>query len=405
MIEVDEAKRLLATEVRVLGTEELDLALTSGRVLAEEVVADRDFPVTDRSAMDGFAVRAEDAAWPGGILTVAGEIRAGQPVGAIRVGPREAIRIFTGAIVPPGADTVVMVELTEEDRSARRVRILERPRAGQNVRLLGEDVRCGARILEPGRPIHAAEMAALTAVGKKRVRVFRTPVVRILSTGDEVVEVDCLPKAHQVRNSNARGLLAQLLELGLEGAYLGVAADTAEDIDRALKAAISAEVLLITGGVSVGEYDLVGPALRRAGIRMLFQNVAMRPGKPILVGRCGGCIVAGLPGNPVSTFTGFAVLLAPMLRRMMGYVHHENPEIQVTLSERLHRKPGRTTYHLGRVEVEGGRLTARPVRTTSSGDVVSMSRANAFLVTPGGAHAVEAGTLVSSLLWRDFYLR
>jgi molybdopterin molybdotransferase len=405
MIEVDEARRRILEEAHVLDEVETGLDAALKRVLAEDVVADRDFPPTDRSSMDGFAVRWEDVAEPGRSLEVRGEVRAGQPVGDLSVGPGQCVRIMTGAIVPPGADTVVMVELASEDGAAGRVVLAGEAVSGQHIRTRGEDLRAGETVLKRGAPIHAAEVAALAAVGRTTVRVVRPPLVGILSTGDEVVDAGNLPEPHQVRNSNAHCLGAQLREIGLTGIDLGIAPDTSAGLRRALHRGLESDVLLITGGVSMGEYDVVEEALGAEGLRTLFHNVAIRPGKPILAGRIRSCLVVGLPGNPVSTFTDFAVFVAPVLRKMMGYPRWDNLGVEAELVARLKRKPGRTTYHLARVSQERGGFKALPVRTMGSGDVLSMHRANGFVVTPGEAHALEAGATVQAELWTDFHLR
>jgi molybdopterin molybdotransferase len=405
MIEVDEARRRILEEAHVLDEVETGLDAALKRVLAEDVVADRDFPPTDRSSMDGFAVRWEDVAEPGRSLEVRGEVRAGQPVGDLSVGPGQCVRIMTGAIVPPGADTVVMVELASEDGAAGRVVLAGEAVSGQHIRTRGEDLRAGETVLKRGAPIHAAEVAALAAVGRTTVRVVRPPLVGILSTGDEVVDAGTLPEPHQVRNSNAHCLGAQLREIGLTGIDLGIAPDTSADLRRALHRGLESDVLLITGGVSMGEYDVVEEALGAEGLRTLFHNVAIRPGKPILAGRIRSCLVVGLPGNPVSTFTDFAEFVAPALRKMMGYPRWDNLGVEAELVARLKRKPGRTTYHLARVSQERGGFKALPVRTMGSGDVLSMHRANGFVVTPGEAHALEAGATVQAELWTDFHLR
>jgi len=405
MIDVEEAKRLILEESSRLDVVEVDLDDAQARVLAEDLPADRDFPPTDRSAMDGFAVRWEDVREPGRTLALAGEVRAGRPVDDLRVEPGSCVRIMTGSTVPPGADTVVMVELTTEDTGAGTVSFQGEPIRGQHIRLRGEDVRAGEIVLGQGAVIHAAEIAALASVGRTRVRIYRAPVVQVLSSGDEVVEPDAAPAPHQVRNSNARSLLAQLREHGLEGRYLGIAPDSRAGLSEAVRTGLTGDVLLITGGVSMGKYDLVGEVLADAGMRQVFHKVAVRPGKPMLVGRHGDCLVVGLPGNPVSTFTGFAVFVAPALRKMMGYARRDNLEVTAVLAERLKRKPGRTTYHLARVTQTEDGFTALPVRAMGSGDVVSMSRANAFVVTPPGAHALDPGTQVTAILWPNFNLR
>ena len=405
MIEVMEAQRILTEATAALDVQEVELDHVTGHVLAKQVRADRDFPPTDRSAMDGFAVRSEDLTEPGRTLRIAGELQAGQPVAAIRVERGQAVRIFTGAIVPPGADSVVMVERTKESRGEGTVTIETAVEPGQHVRKRGQDLEAGRVVLEPGRPIHAPEIAALASVGRVRPAVFRKPRVFVLSTGDEVVEPDRQPEEHQIRNSNAGCLLAQLRELGLEGEYLGTAADDRQRLDEVLSRGLSGDVLLVTGGVSAGEYDLVGDALADAGMRLLFHKVAVKPGKPLLAGRCGSCLVFGLPGNPVSVYTCFAVFVAPALRRLMGYRRWENLEGRARLEQSLRHKPGRLTYHLARLWLDADGFHARPVETTGSGDVLSMSRANGFIVAPAEAGDPEAGAELPVLLWRDFHLR
>jgi molybdopterin molybdotransferase len=405
MIPLAEARRLLLEATPVLDPIEVPAAEALGLGLAEAVLADRDLPPTDRSAMDGFAVRTADLPRPGEVLAVATTLRAGQSAAGIRVEPGQAVRLFTGSVVPEGADAVVMVELTEEGEGGATVRIRERPEPGQHISRRGEDVGRGDAILAPGSPLHAAELAALSSVGRTRVRVFRPPKVHILSTGDEVVEPHAAPAVHQVRNSNATALQAQLRELHLSGSYLGIVTDTAEALDEALARGLAADVLLLTGGVSVGAFDLVTEALTRAGMTTLFHGVAVRPGRPMLAGTRAGCLVAALPGNPVSTFTTFALLVAPALRKMMGLRRWDALEVDALLHGRLRRTPGRATYALARVEPQAVGWSAVPVRTSGSGDVVALARANAFVSVDEGRGAVESGTSVRAILWRDAQLR
>lgn len=404
MISIDDALKVLCDAVEPVGSEEVDLSRARGRVLAETVHADRDFPPTDCSAMDGFAVRSADLADSGGVLRVVGEMRAGQPAD-LKVEPGSAARIFTGAVVPPGADAVVMVERTHEDREQGTVRIEHRPRPGEHIRRRGQDLRGGSGILDPGTALHAPEIAALAAVGRTGLRVFRSPVIHLLSTGDEVVEPDRRPQPHQIRNSNAAMLLACLNEVGVAGRYLGNAPDRAEELAALVARGLSGDLLLITGGVSVGEYDLVRRSLEEAGSRTLFHGVAVKPGKPLLAARRGSCLVVGLPGNPVSVYAGFSVFVLPALRRMMGHNRWQNRWLSAKLAEPLQAKSGRVAFHLCRLEVVDGEITARRVRSTGSGDVLSLSRANGFLITgtEGGDHA--PGARLPAMLWTDFHLR
>ncbi len=405
MIEAREALRRLCDEARPLEPMEVGLAEAYGRVLAQSVVADRDFPPTDRSAMDGFAVRAADLSQGRGVLAVVGEVRAGKSARALRVEPGQAVRVMTGSELPAGADSVVMVERAHEDPGERTVSIHDPVVAGQHVRRRGEDVRQGEVVLEPGRALNAPEIGVLSSVGCTRPRVHRLPTVAVLSTGDEIVEPDQLVLDHQLRNSNAYTLLAQLREQGIEGRYLGIAVDDREELQQHLRKGLRCDLLLITGGVSAGAYDFVAESLAAAGMEVLFHQVAVKPGKPILAGRRDSCLVVGLPGNPVSTFTGFAVFVAPALRRMMGHAEWRNLELPATLDRPLPAGPKRQTYHLVRLSASRDGLKARPVRSTGSGDVVSLARANGFVVTSVGCSGVEPGQTVPAILWRDFHLR
>jgi molybdopterin molybdotransferase len=400
MLTVHEARRILLDVVAPLEPAEVDLVHALGHTLAETVVADRDAPPTDRSAMDGFAVRSADLSAPGRTLSVQGEIRAGQTAVGVALAPGSAIRIFTGAVIPAGADAVIMVELTEEDVAAGTVRIEEQPQPGQHIRRQGEDRRAGETVVLAGTVLRPAEIAALAAVGCARVAAVRAPRVAVISTGDEVVAVDAPVAPHQVRNSNAHALAAQLATLGVAARYLGIAGDSAPLLDSMIREGLKQDVLVLTGGVSAGAYDLVGAAITRAGCEVLFHHVAMRPGKPILVARCGATLVLGLAGNPVSAFTGFHVFVAPAIRRLMGDPIPVRPAIRATLSAALTRRPGRRTYALGLLEWRDGRPVVTPVSSTSSGDVLALPRANAFIVAEGDPHALPAGNEVDVEPWR-----
>ena len=405
MIDLDRARELLFREADALDTEEIPLDQAYGRVLRGAVPADRDFPPTDRSAMDGFAVRAADLGSGERMLDVVGESRAGGPSETLRVESGQAVRIMTGGVVPPGADAVVMVENTRSEESRDRVTVNDRPEAGQHIRHRGQDLKRGEAALQPGVPIYAPEIAALSSVGALRLLVSRKPVVSVLATGDEIVEADRTPLPHQLRNSNSPALLAQLRELEVEGRYLGIAGDDREDLRRRIRQGLAGDCLLISGGVSVGEYDLVGEVLAEEGLRLFFHKVAIKPGKPILAGRCGDCLVLGLPGNPVSTYVGFVLFVAPVLRRMLGYKRWDNVELTATLEEPLRAKPGRMTFHLARLRASAGVLLTASAGSRGSGDVLSMIRANGLVVTPAAGANLPAGATVPALLWRDFHLR
>jgi molybdopterin molybdotransferase len=401
MIGVDEALARLLEAAEVLPPVEVALDAAVGRVLAESVTADRDAPAADRSAMDGYAVRAVDGIAPGDVLTISGELRAGADPAGFRVSPGAAVKIFTGALIPDGADAVVMVELAEEDRLAGTVIIRERPELGENIRRRGEDGRSGEIVCRAGSVLRAAEIAVLASVGRARVRAVGVPSVALISTGDEIVDVASVPRSYEVRNSNALMLQASLRAMGLRAVDLGIAPDDPARIAATVSQGLRSDVLILSGGVSVGAHDLVGSALEAAGCTTLFHNVAMRPGKPILAARHDRGLVLGLPGNPVSAFTGFHAFVAPALRKRMGHPRPSPATVRATLRAPLRRRPGRLTYHLGELSWEEGRPMAAPVPSASSGDVLSLPRANAFIVTPGDPHALPAGASVDVLPWSD----
>jgi len=399
VLEVHEALERLWGAVVPLPAAEVALPEAAGRRLAEPVLADRDGPATDRSAMDGYAVRATDCAIAGRTLALTGEVRAGQDPAALAVGAGEAVRIFTGAVMPRGADAVVMIEVASENPDAATVLVRESVAPGQHIRTQGEEYRSGSAVLATGALVRPAELAVLAAMGRNRVRVFGLPRVAVISTGDELVEPGTAPAPHQVRNSNAALLMGALKSLGVGARDLGVVLDRPAALDAAISPGLTHDVLLLTGGVSVGAYDLVGEALARAGCKILFHNVAIRPGKPILAATGPGCVVFGLPGNPVSAFTCFQVFVVPALRRLMADPHPTPATLRAVLVEPLIRRPGRLTYHLARLSRHDGALAVTPAPGRSSGDVVSLARADAFIVAAGDTTPLPAGSTVDVLPW------
>lgn len=399
MITVPEAVDRLLGAVEPLPAAETSWDAALGLTLAEDVRADRDAPPSDRSAMDGFAVRSPDLAGGAVTLRITGEVRAGESGEGVRVAPGTCARVFTGAVIPEGADAVVMVERTVEDRAAGTVRIEEGAPAGQHIRRRGEDRRAGEIVVARGTVLRPGEIAALAAVGAVRVPVIPRPEIAVASTGDEVVEIGRHPQPHEIRNSNAAMLLALLEREGMRGRFLGIAPDEPAALDALLDRGLAHDVLVLTGGVSVGEHDLVAPALARRGAAVLFHTVAMRPGKPILAARCGRALVLGLPGNPVSAFTAFHVFAAPALRRLAGDPSPVRASATARLVERVPRRQGRRTYALASLARGGGGLVATPVRSASSGDVFALARANAFVVVEGGDQPIEAGETVDVLPW------
>jgi molybdopterin molybdotransferase len=402
MISFDKALALVLGEVTPLPAEDVALEQALGRVLAEDVASDQDLPPFDRAAMDGFALRAADAGAAGAVLDVVGEVRAGEWPER-EVGPGEAVRIMTGAPVPKGADSVQPVEKTRETVDGR-VEIATAVAAGANVARRGAEAAAGAVVLERGRRIDAASIAVLASVGGVRPRVGRRPRVAVLVTGDEIVPAaTAAPAAEQIRNSNGPAIEALAHSAGAEVVALGAVPDDRDALDRAIAAGLeSTDVLVVSGGVSAGKYDLVEPALTSAGAVFFFTGVAIKPGAPLVFGRAGETLVFGLPGNPVSTQFTFELFVRPCLLQMQGARALRARRVPVALATALANRSGRTSHLPSVVAVEGGRLVARPVRSQGSGDLAAHARANALVVLGAERARAEAGETAEAVLLGRF---
>lgn len=392
MLQVEDAQARVLDCVRDLGSEPVAFHEALGRVLREDVMSPFDAPEADNSAMDGYAVRAEDIANAPVTLRVTGEIPAGT-VATASVEPGTAMRIMTGALVPAGADTVVQVELT--DGGTEMVSIQQSLPSGANIRRRGEDLRTGAVVLRAGTPIHAAEVAVLASVQRTSVPVGRRPVVAILPTGDELVDVDQPRTPGKVVNSNAYALAALVAEAGGVPRVHPIVRDTREATIAALDAAVDgADFLITTGGVSVGAWDFVKDALDALGAETKFWQVAMKPGKPVVLSTLRERVVFGLPGNPVSCMVSFHLFVAPAIRKAMGRMPpFFAPTVNVRLTAPLKAAADRRVYFRVRLTARDGELLAEPMTAQGSGVLTSMLAANGLAVVQPGASAA-AGSLL-----------
>ena len=314
LLSVDEALALVLERVPVCRTETLPLGAVDGRVLAESIVADRDYPAFPRSRVDGYAVRAAEIA-PGVVLDVSMEIPAGcEPEGPLPAGT--VARIFTGAAAPAGANAVVMQE--DCDAADGRVRIGTAVNVGDALVPPGHELRRGEPVASSGDGLDAARIGALASVGAHEVKVYALPRGRVVSTGDELVDVDAVPGPGQIRNSNAAALLAALSSFGAIADGATVARDNRDSLNAAVEFGLDADICLLTGGVSVGDYDLVPAALEEAGVDKVLHGVRMQPGKPLWFGVHGRTLVFGLPGNPVSSLVTATLFARPAIRRLLG---------------------------------------------------------------------------------------
>lgn len=399
MISVDRALEIVLAASPRLPHEELALADAAGRILAEDVVSDTDLPPFDRAAMDGYAVRSADAS-AGATLTVVAEVRAGQyPDRAVE--PGEAIAIMTGAPVPRGADAVQPIEKTRSD-DGRRVQMLRPVDPGQNIARRGSEVSQGADVLRCGESLDAAAISVLATVGKGRVRVGRRPEVALLATGDELVDVFTVPSRGRIRNSSTPALLAQIRAAGAVPFDLGVVADEREAIAQALLPAFRHDVVVVSGGVSAGAYDLVEEAFARYDVKVAFDKVAIKPGAPLVFGRRGEKLVFGLPGNPVSAQVTFEIFVRAALLRMQGARACSRPTVVAELAGTLRNRSGRKAYLPVRVRFDSGRFVAEPVRTAGSADVVAHARANALGILEADRLEASAGEQIAILLVSNF---
>jgi molybdopterin molybdotransferase len=402
MLTVTEAQQMILATVSRLEPEPVFLLDALGRVLAEDVHADSALPPFDNSAMDGYAIRAEDVARTsranGVRLPVIGEVPAGHPADQeLRAGT--AMRITTGALLPRGADTVVPVEDTDDGaRGAsalpEAVTIYLALKRGANVRRAGDDVRRGEKILTAGTLIRPAEIALLAAVGRDPVPVYRRPRVALLATGDELVSPSQQPGPGQIRNVNEFSTAALVLRYGGLPVLLGIAPDRLEEVAAKLEEASGqgADLIVASAGVSVGAYDVVKDAVRAHGSIDLWK-VRMRPGKPLAFGAYRGLPFFGLPGNPVSAMMTFEQFVRPVLRVMAGHTQWRKPTIAVTLLETI-ESDGRETYARAWVERQADRWIARLSGGQGSNMLGSLARANALVVVPDGITRLDAGASV-----------
>jgi molybdopterin molybdotransferase len=395
MIEIGEAQQKVLEEIPVLGRERIYILDALGRVLAQDVSAIRDVPSADNSAMDGYCFRHEDLADSRSDrpsrLKLVGDSPAGKPFPGT-VGSGEAVRVMTGGIIPEGADTVIMLEDTEKQGDT--VICFRDPGKGAHIRRQAEDVAAGETILLAGDMVRPPEVGMLATMGHAYVHVYQRPVVAILSTGDELVDLD-EPFTHgKVVCSNSYSLAAQVRECGAIPISLGIATDDETDQRSRISEGLRADVMLTSGGVSVGKYDLVKETLSQLGMRMKFWKVNMKPGKPLVFGTIGNKPVFGLPGNPTSAMISFEQFVRPALLKMMGHKNLFRPLIEATLAQDVNISSDR--LHLVRCKLfeKDGKMMAQTAGTQSSGALRSMVMADGLMILAPDKAPFTAGDCV-----------
>ncbi len=404
MITVDEALDKILSHIHPLGLEKVSILDSLGRVIGEDIQARRDIPPFDNSAMDGYAVRSEDVREASQDRPLRLEVIEDLPAGSIstkKVQKGKATRIMTGAPVPEGADAVIPVEETKKENET--VLILRAATPGENIRRVGEDVKKGDRVISNGDMIRPAEVGMLASVGRSFVSVYQRPLVAILCTGDELVDVDGDLDEVKIISSNSYTLGAQVKDCGAIPIQLGIARDRKEEIEEKLRQGIRADVLISSAGVSVGDYDFVKDVMKRLGMEMVFWKVAMRPGQPLAFGTIGGKPTFGLPGNPVSSMISFEQFVRPSLLKMMGYRNLFRSVVEAVLKENIKKMTGKRYFIRGSVSFEKNQYFVSTTGEQGSGILRSMVRANGLIVIPEEQERVRAGEKVKvQLLDRNF---
>jgi molybdopterin molybdotransferase len=404
MIRVEEALDKILPHIEPLGSEKVSILEALGRVIAEDIIANRDIPPLDNSGMDGFAVRSGDVQNADQNHPVRLEVIEDLPAGFIStrtVGRGEAIRIMTGAPIPRGADAVIPVEYTKKED--RFVAVFKAALSGEYIRRAGEDVKKGVRVISGGDLIRSAEVGMLASVGRSFVSVYQRPMVAILCTGEELVDVDGALDDRRIISSNSYTLAAQVKDCGAIPVQLGIAKDRKEEIKDKLLQGLRADVLLSSAGVSVGDYDFVKDVLNDLGMEMVFWKVAMKPGMPLAFGRIQGKPVFGLPGNPVSSMVSFEQFVRPSLLKMMGHRQIFRPVIEAFLKEDIHKESGRRHFVRAFVIFEGDHYFVTITGVQGSGILRSMVKANGLIIVPEDREIVRAGEKVKvQLLDRNF---
>ena len=395
MITVDEALNKILSNIYPLGVEKVSSLDALGRVIAEDIYVNRDIPPLDNSAMDGYALRFEDIQIASSNNPIRLEVIEDLPAGFIskkKLERGKAIRIMTGAPIPKGADAVIPVEETKKEDGS--VLIFKAASMGENIRKSGEDVKKGDCVISRGDTIRPAEVGMLASVGRSFVSVYQRPLVAILCTGDELVDVDGDLDEVKIISSNSYTLGAQVRDCGAIPLQLGIAKDREEEIEEKLRQGLRADVIISSAGVSVGDYDFVKDVMKRLGMEMVFWKVAMRPGAPLAFGMIGEKPVFGLPGNPVSSMISFEQFVRPSLLKMMGNRKLFRPVVEAVLKEDVKKMVGKRYFIRGSVSFEKNQYFVTTTGEQGSGILRSMVRANGLIVVPEEQERVRAGDKV-----------
>ena len=400
----EQAALIQADNARPIAVETVDLLAAAGRVLAERVLADRDIPPFPRSTRDGYAVWSGDLSQLPATLEMIGEIKAGEKLDRIpsTIASGQTVAIMTGAPVPAGPDAVVMVEYTSQ--RGKQVEITRSVKPGENIVPRGAEARAGAPLLDRRLRLNEAAIALAASVGKSRLQVFARPRVAVLTTGDEIVDIDATPGPTQIRNSNSYSLAAQIRHAGGEPVLLPVAPDEPQGLRRLIEEGLRSDLLLLTGGVSMGRYDLVEQALTEMHAEFFFTGAKIQPGRPVVFGKCGAGAPArerpatyffGLPGNPVSTMVTFELFARPMLEALAGQSPRDLIFLHARLEKEIRVKTGLKRFLPAVLSGEFEHPEVELIPWQGSGDIAATARANCYIVVPPDREHIAAGEWVA----------
>jgi molybdopterin molybdotransferase len=402
MISVEEALKRILDAISPLGLEKVNILDALGRVIGEDISAGRDIPPKDNSAMDGYALRLEDTRGASPEKPALLEVIEDIPAGAIpgkSIGPGQAARIMTGAPVPEGADAVIRMEDTRKEDT--RVLVFVEAKEGQDIRRAGEDVLQGEKVISRGDVIRPAEVGMLASLGRSFILVHQRPLVAVIATGDELVDIDEPPSPWQIVSSNSYSLAALVRNCGAVSLQIGIARDRREDLVAKFRAAMRADLIVSSGGVSVGDYDLVKEIMQEVGNRMQFWQVAMKPGRPLAFGALGEVPVVGLPGNPASSMISFEQFIRPAILKMLGHGNLFRRTVPARIEEDIKKKAGIRHFIRAMIRREKEGYTVITTGEQGAGILKSMVRANSLIILPEDATMVRKGDMVTVQLLDD----
>jgi molybdopterin molybdotransferase len=402
MISVEEARNKILDVMSPLGLEKVSILDALGRVLGEDINAGRALPPKDNSAMDGYALRTEEIRGTSAESPVRLDVIENIPAGAVpakAIGPGQAARIMTGAPIPEGADAVVRMEDTRKE--GERVLVFVTAAKGQNIRHGGEDVRQGEEVIPRGEIIRPAEVGMLAALGRSFILVHQRPLVAVVATGDELADIDEAPSEWKIINSNSYSLAALVRECGAIPLQIGIARDSRKDLNAKFRAAVRADLIVSSGGVSFGDYDLVKEIMQEAGNQMLFWQVAMKPGRLLAFGALGGVPLVGLPGNPGSSMVCFEQFIRPAILKMQGHANLFRRTVRARLETGIEKKKGIRHFIRALIRRDGDGYTVVTTSDEGSGILKSMVRANGLIILPEEATVAGPDELVTVQLLDD----